>query len=434
MIVANAFSGKHVIVLGMGRTGTAATEALRLGGTTVLPWDDNNHSDQMQHPATYDWTQIAALVLSPGIPTTHPLVQKAISEKADIISDIDLLYMSHPNAKYVGITGTNGKTTTTSLLGHILKTSGSRHQVGGNIGTPVLAMQPLVKDEICVLEMSSYQLDISHHVLFDVAVLLNISPDHLERHGGMDRYIKAKQKIFQQANQLAIVGLDDPHCREIFAALECDKIGISSCQRIEGGIYIQNNNLVDDAFESHKIIADLTTIGIQNWQNMTAAYAAARHLGLQTKSIIDSLSTFRTPPHRQEVVAKINDITYVNDSKATNVAATKFALANYNDIFWILGGRSKGDDLEELIPHLSRVKHAFLIGDAAPQLASCLDGHVPCTISKTLEVAFSAANAMAKNHSTILLSPACASFDQFKNFEHRGDTFRNLVTAQKGAA
>ncbi len=414
MIVVDKFRGKQVIVLGLGLTGTAAVKSLIKGGANVLAWDDNITSApgiNLCDPIQYNWQSIAALILSPGIPQTHTLVRRAQKAGIPILSDIDLLVASEPKARFVGITGTNGKTTTTALLGSILSKSKIPYQVGGNIGKPVLALNPL-GNAVCVLELSSYHLAISRPLPLDVAVLLNIASDHLPYHGSQAEYVAAKQKIFagQKANQLAVVGVDGAVSKQIYDDLNKENRNVVAISR-QGQEYLVNS--------------------VQHWQNVVAAYTVASHLGVSKPAITEGISSFKGLPHRQEPVTTNNRITFINDSKATNTGAAKLALQNYDNIFWILGGRFKEEHMDELLPYLGKVQHAFIIGDSMDELSKFLAGKTKITKSKTLDEAVqqahNAAVASQLTHPVILLSPACESFDQFKNFEHRGEMFKTYV-------
>jgi UDP-N-acetylmuramoylalanine--D-glutamate ligase len=383
---------------------------------------------------------MASLVLSPGIPHTypmpHPVVTRARDAGAEIIGDIELLARTQREAGYVGITGTNGKSTTTALIGHILALAGRKVAVGGNLGTPALSLEPLGNGAFYVLEMSSYQLELTFSISFDVALLLNITPDHLDRHGGIDGYIAAKERIFigQTAKQAAVIGLDDDICKRIADKLATSGhrvVPISAEHMAPGGVYVAGTNLIDDLEHQQAAVLNLATLphlpGRHNWQNAAAAFAAARCLGVAAQIAARAIASFPGLPHRQELVAKIDGVRYVNDSKATNADATEKALVCYEDVLWIAGGVAKEGGIAGLEPYFSRLRHAFLIGEAAPAFAETLSGKAPFTRSGDLATAVRQAHAIAKPGNTVLLSPACASFDQFRDFEARGDAFRRLV-------
>ena len=458
MIRVRPFAGRTVAVMGLGKSGMATAKALAASGAEVWAWDDNAErraeAKQAGIPVVdlhkKDLAAATTLVLSPGIPHTHPkphpVAARARAAGLEIIGDVELLGRSQRAAAYVGITGTNGKSTTTALIGHVLSLAGRQVQVGGNLGTPVLELQPLEEGGIYVLEMSSYQLELMHSIKFDVGVLTNISPDHLDRHGGMAGYVAAKCRIFrrQTAPRTAVVGVDDASargiCDELLAVRDRIIVPISAERRVERGVYVLEGMLIDDSGGMAIDVADLTTIptlpGRHNWQNTAAAYAAARAFGVQPSAIAASLSSFPGLAHRQELVAVIDGVRYVNDSKATNADAAEKALACYERIYWIAGGRPKEGGIEPLRPHFQRVVHAYLIGEAAAEFAKTLEGAVDYTLAGSLDRAVAAASEAARHGrcsgAVVLLSPACASWDQFADFEARGRAFRMLVEALPG--
>jgi UDP-N-acetylmuramoylalanine--D-glutamate ligase len=459
MIEVAAFQGEKVAVMGLARSGLVAAQALQQGGAKVMAWDDAAAKRDAATTAgvpivdlgTADLAGVKALVLSPGIPHTYPkpnpVAARARAAGARIIGDIELLAQSRSEARYVGITGTNGKSTTTALIGHIVAQSHRSVAVGGNLGTPALALPSLGADGIYVLEMSSYQLELTESLTFDVAVLLNITPDHLDRHGGMDGYIAAKRRIFarQKNPQTAILGVDDEPSRHMAEALarlgEQRVVPISAERHAPGGVYVENGWLIDDMAGGAKRVLDLRRAarlpGAHNWQNAAAAYAATRALGIDTAAVIDGLVSFAGLAHRQELIATIDGLAYVNDSKATNADATAKALACYDAVYWIAGGVPKEGGITSLSPFFPRIRHAFLIGKASEEFAATLDGRVPLSrcgeLGRALAAARETALAQRKPGAVVLLSPACASFDQFANFEERGDVFRRLVQALPGA-
>lgn len=450
MIDVTCFRNERVAVMGLARSGLAAAQALQKGGARVLAWDDMPAKREAASArgipivdlTSADLTGVKALVLSPGIPSTFPAPHQTAARARDagiaIIGDIELLALSCRAARYAGITGTNGKSTTTALLGHILKEAGVRVAVGGNLGMPALLLETLGSDGVYVIEMSSYQLELTKSLTFDVAVLLNITPDHLDRHGGMDGYVAAKERIFagQGAHQAAVIGVDDAICRGIAAKLAAAGrkiIPISAETPAPGGVYAATGQLIDDIDHTQRRVLDLAAAarlpGRHNWQNAAAAFAAARCLGVNAAEAAQAITSFPGLAHRQELVAVIDGVRYVNDSKATNAEAAAKALACYDDILWIAGGVAKEGGIASLAPYFARIRHAFLIGAAAPSFAATLAGHVPFTRSGDLASALRQAHETAQPGSTVLLSPACASFDQFTDFEARGDAFRRLVEA-----
>ncbi len=452
MIDVRSFRNESVAVFGLARSGLAAAKALHRGGARVLAWDDaakrRAEAEEAGVPladlAAADLRGVRALVLSPGIPHSFPAPHKVAARAKEagipIIGDIELLALSQREARYLGVTGTNGKSTTTALIGHILKESGRCVAVGGNIGVPALALEALGADGTYVLEMSSYQLELTPSLVFDGAVLLNITPDHLDRHGGMDGYIAAKERIFarQGERNFAVIGIDDAICRGIAAKLKRQRvIPISAAHAAPSGVSAAEGWLVDDMDGAARRILDLHTIehlpGRHNWQNAAAAFAAVRALGLPAAEATAGIRSFAGLAHRQETIAVIDGVRYVNDSKATNADSAGNALACYDAIHWIAGGQAKEGGITSLRAHFPRVRKAYLIGAAAPEFAAALAGAVAYEESGTLERALQAAHRAARAGETVLLSPACASFDQFSDFEARGEAFRRLVEALPGA-
>lgn len=456
MIDLSFFAGLPVAVLGLGKSGLAAARALHASGAEVWAWDDNEDSRAKAREAEVplvdlnqvNWQEVTSLILSPGIPQTfpqpHPIVAAARQHNVEIIGDIELLARAQRNAQYLGITGTNGKSTTTALIGHIMKLSARRTEIGGNLGTPVLTLEPLESDGYYVLEMSSYQLELTLSITFDVAVLLNVTPDHLDRHGGFEGYVKAKKLIFhrQTRPRTAVIGVDDETCREIHAALEAagdqNIVAISGERAVPGGIYVENGVLIDDSEGKRVPAIDLKEVpslpGNHNGQNAAAAYAACKAVGVDPAVICACLRSFPGLAHRQQIVAVIDGVPYINDSKATNADAAAKALVCYDRILWIAGGRAKEGGLEGLEPYFGHIAHAFLIGEAAESFAKVLEGTVPVSLSGTIAQAVTAARDAASRlpGSVVLLSPACASFDQFPNFEKRGEAFVAAVEALPG--
>ena len=460
MINIHSRKDQHLAVFGLGASGLAAASALTASGADIEAWDDN--SDQrhtasdlgirITAPSDMDFGQLEALVLAPGIPLTHKphaIVEQARAADRPIIGDIELLVEACPQARFIGITGTNGKSTTTALLGHILEQAGFAPQIGGNLGPPVLDFEPPEPGGLMVLELSSYQLDLTERATFDIAILLNLSPDHLDRHGDMDGYVAAKRRIFRErpddkTARTAIFGVDDRLCRavrdDIAGSGHWTVISVSGDRALDSGVYVTNGTLFDAIDCDARPVCDVSAIatlpGSHNWQNAAAAYAAARSLCVPSDDIADALANYPGLPHRAELVATIGTVRYINDSKATNVATAARAIASYDTVYWIAGGQAKDDKLDGITPFASNIRHAFLIGDAEDAFAAALEGIVPYTRSGDLASALSASHSMAQNadgdDAVVLLSPACASFDQWKNFEARGDAFRALV--QKRAA
>lgn len=452
----SAFAGTPIAVLGLGKSGLSAARALHQSGADVRAWDDDPARREVAQdggmalvdPGSADMTGVPTMLLSPGIPhtfpTPHPAVKRALEAGCEIICDIELLARADRDALYVGITGTNGKSTTTALIGHILNQLGKRAVIGGNIGEPALTLAPMGAGGIYVLELSSYQLELLTSAAFDVAIWLNISPDHLDRHGGMDGYIAAKRRIFarQPSSSIAIVGVDDEASQAVYDDLVAQgktAIAISVERRVEGGIYVADGWLTDERGGDARRIMDLSQVetlpGPHNAQNAAVAYAAVSVILAGNSAAFDgqlasAIATFPGLAHRQELVATIGGCPFINDSKATNAEATARALACNDNIIWIAGGRAKAGGIETLAPFFPRIRHAFLIGEAANDFATTLEGQVPTTISGDLATAIAEAAKLAKSDSApcvVLLSPACASFDQFPDFEARGDAFRAAV-------
>ncbi|MBX6320548.1 MAG: UDP-N-acetylmuramoyl-L-alanine--D-glutamate ligase [Rhodospirillaceae bacterium] len=450
--------GRPAAVFGLARTGLAAARALMAGGCEVWGWDDRDDRRAeaaaagitLVDLARCDWSRPWALVLSPGVPfrpAPHPVVERAAAAGCPVVSDIELLARAQPEARYIGVTGTNGKSTTTALVGHILRSAGRRVEVGGNLGTAALALAPLGRGGTYVLELSSYQLDLTRSLACNVAVLLNITPDHLDRHGGMEGYIAAKLRIFrnQTGRDTAVIGIDDRYGEAIFTEIAARQhqaaVPVSSRRAAPGGVYVERGRLIDDLSDDPVPVMDMaaaTTLpGAHNWQNAAAAYAACRSLGIAGSVIAAAMRSYPGLPHRQELVATIDGIRFVNDSKATNADAAGKALACYETIYWIVGGRPKEGGLAGLEPFHPRIAHAFLIGESMEAFAAALAPAVPVHRCGTLDAAVAQAFALARSESrpgaVVLLSPACASFDQFANFEERGEAFRRLVHGLGGA-
>ena len=379
------------------------------------------------------------MVLSPGIPHTYPKPHQAVENArryyVPIVGDIDLLAQSN-DAFTVGVTGTNGKSTTTALVAHILEKNGKVMQVGGNLGIPVMDFTPPQKDSAVILELSSYQLETAPNLKCDVAVFLNISADHLDRHGGIDGYIAAKENIFKKSS-VAILGQDDDFSVAVTerrqSSHEIKVIPISSQKRHPDGVTVLNGTLFDDI---NHLTFDLSNIlslpGSHNGQNAAASYAACLSYGLTGNDIIHAMRSFPGLPHRQQLVATVKGIRFINDSKATNADAAKRALACYNDIYWIIGGQPKDTGLSGLEQYTQCIRQAYIIGQASDEFAAwCTENNIPHQICGTLDIAVKNAGADAAKddvaNAVVLLSPACASWDQFDSYEHRGDVFTELA-------
>ena len=458
MIPARGFEGKTVAVFGLARTGLAAARSLIAGGATVALWDERpegraaaeSEGLPLMDLNTADWSVFAALMLSPGVPLTHPephwTVLKARQHGVEILGDIELFARSvnaapvHKRPRIVAITGTNGKSTTTALIAHICTQAGRDTRMGGNIGVGVLSLDDMHGGAVYVLELSSYQLDLTSSLKPDVAVLLNVSPDHLERHGGMEGYVAAKRRILanQGKGDTAVIGVDDPWgqriCTEITAANRRTIVPISASKAIGRGVYALQGVLYDAIGERAVAAADLVRArslpGRHNWQNAAAAYAAARGLGISSEEASAALMSFPGLAHRMETVAMLGKVRFVNDSKATNTDAARQALSSYPKIYWIAGGQAKTGGIGALADLFPKIEKAYLIGEAQTEFAQTLVGKVEVTLSGTLDRAVAHAYADAAQlgrEAVVLLSPACASFDQFTDFEDRGEAFRAAV-------
>jgi UDP-N-acetylmuramoylalanine--D-glutamate ligase len=444
--------GKPVAVLGLGLSGLASAKALMAGGAQIVGWDDSEETRahaENEGVSLFDFVYggldgYAALVMAPGIPLHYPqpheAADKARASRVPIIGDLEILYRSHHGRKTIGITGTNGKSTTTALIDHILNASKRHAVIGGNIGKPVLSLDLHNADDTLVLEISSYQMDLCSTFRPDIAVLLNITPDHLDRHGGMEGYIAAKRRVFlnQDKGDTAVIGVDDAYCQrictEIMAANRRTIWPISAGKAMGRGVYVLSGMLYDGTGERVLEVADLLRAkslpGRHNWQNAAAAYAAARGLGISAADAAEGLMTFPGLAHRMETVAMLGRVRLVNDSKATNADAARQALASYPKVRWIAGGVPKAGGIESLTDLFPRVASAYLIGEAAGEFAKTLDGHAPVRMCGTMHAAVEAAYADAVasgEDEVVLLSPACASFDQYPDFEVRGDDFRAVV-------
>jgi len=460
MIPVTSFAGQSVAVFGLGRSGLTAARALAAGGARPVLWDDNRRSRQLALAdgfvladlATADWSRFAALVLAPGAPLTHPAphwaVDRARQAGIEIIGDIELFARAvaaapgHKRPRVVAITGTNGKSTTTALIGHILRHAGRDARIGGNIGVGVLGLEEMHGGAVYVLELSSYQLDLTASLEPDVAIILNITPDHLDRHGGMAGYVAAKRRALlgQGAGDTAIIGVDDAWgeqiCTEITAANRRTIWPISARKTMSRGLYVLQGQLYDATDGRAVGVADLTAArsltGRHNWQNAAAAYAAVKALGLTTAEAVDGLMSFPGLAHRMETVGTIGRVRFVNDSKATNADAARQAMSAWPRFHWIAGGQPKAGGIEGLADLFGSVARAYLIGDASGAFAATLEGKAPYVEVATVEAAVAAAFADARaadEEVVVLFSPACASFDQYTDFEARGDAFRAAVHA-----
>jgi UDP-N-acetylmuramoylalanine--D-glutamate ligase len=456
-----AFAGRRVALFGLGGSGLATALALMAGGAQVDAWDDSEAARAAAAAAGItltdltvgDWSTYGALVLAPGVPLTHPVphwsVTRARAAGLEIIGDIELFCRERartaPDAPFVAITGTNGKSTSTALLAHVLAAAGHDVQMGGNIGTAVLSLAPPAAGRVHVVECSSFQIDLAPSLNPTVGIVLNITPDHLDRHGTMDNYAAVKERLIAGADT-AVIGVDDAWCQAMAARRAQTGrplIPISVERVLTDGLYARGSQLVWASEAGEQIAADLagngSLRGLHNAQNAAAVVAAGTRLGLTPRTLAEGLRGFPGLAHRMEQVARRGPVLFINDSKATNADAAEKALASFADgVFWIVGGVQKEGGLTPLAPYFERVEKAYLIGASSDAFALTLEGRVPYRRCVTLENAVAAAAADAAGsraaEPVVLLSPACASFDHYRNFEVRGTHFRDLVMALSGIA
>ncbi|MBO0142108.1 UDP-N-acetylmuramoyl-L-alanine--D-glutamate ligase [Agrobacterium sp. Ap1] len=452
MIPVTTFKGRNVALFGLGGSGLATARALVAGGANVTAWDDNPESVTRASQAGInvadlrgiDWTKQDAFVLSPGVPLTHPkphwTVDLAKAAGVEIIGDVELFVRERrahaPDSPFIAITGTNGKSTTTALIAHILKESGRDTQLGGNIGTAVLTLDEPKTGRFYVVECSSYQIDLAPTLNPTAGILLNLTPDHLDRHGTMQHYADVKERLVA-GGETAIIGVDDSFCTLIADRVERAGVAVKRISKrspVADGIYADGTKLVLAHGGASELFVDLDGIptlkGAHNAQNAAAAVAACLAVGLTPTEIVQGLKSFPGLKHRMQPVGRRGHVVFVNDSKATNAEAAAPALSSYDRIYWIAGGLPKEGGITSLAPLFSHIVKAYLIGEAAPAFAATLGESVRYEISGTLDQAVAHASADADGDaiaSAVMLSPACASFDQFKNFEVRGDAFVQLV-------
>jgi UDP-N-acetylmuramoylalanine--D-glutamate ligase len=461
MIPVSSFAGKTVAVFGLGGSGLASCHALRAGGAEVVAGDDG--ADRLAEAAkagfitadlrTVSWANFSALVLAPGVPLTHPVphwsVLRAREAGVEVIGDIELFCRERkrhaPDAPFVAITGTNGKSTTTALIAHLMKVAGYDTQMGGNIGTAILSLEPPRMGRVHVIEMSSYQIDLTPSLDPTVGILINVSEDHIDRHGTLANYAAVKERLVAgvQPRGAAIVGVDDDFSRASADRLEqAGKrvVRISVKNPLPDGIYVEHETIVRASGGARNEIARIGGIGslrgLHNAQNAACAAATALALGVGADVLQQGLRSFPGLAHRMEQVGRRGDVLFVNDSKGTNADAAAHALSSFADIFWIAGGKPKAGGITGLTDYFPRIRKAYLIGEAAAEFAGTLGNTVPHEMSGTLDVAVAQAAADAEasglTDAVVLLSPACASFDQYRNFELRGARFRELVQALPG--
>lgn len=469
MITVPDMKGKSVGVFGLGVSGLATCEALAASGASVYSFDEKlearektkNTEYRAEHPKDWPWKELEAVVVSPGVPLSHPkphpIVKKARLEKIPVIGDTELFARAinalpeRERPRIAAITGSNGKSTTTALIGHMLREAGEEVHVGGNIGEAIMSLPAPDRHAIYVLELSSFQLDLTHSLRANAAVFLNLTPDHIERHGSIDGYFAAKSRIFrnQEAGDLAVVGVDDSWgerlCTELTAAGRAHIAPVSASATLGRGVYALGDAIYFNLDGKTTNAGDLANAralrGVHNRQNAAAALAVALHFGASPAIAMKAARSFMSLAHRMEDITRMGKVLFVNDSKATNADAAARAIAAYDDVYWIAGGKPKEGGLAALKGKLGSVRKAYLIGEAADQFTQELKGDCKTRKCSTLKRAVVAAykDAAASDNATpvVLLSPACASYDQFKNFEDRGDQFRTLVgdlQAENGAA
>jgi UDP-N-acetylmuramoylalanine--D-glutamate ligase len=450
-----ALSGSRVAVFGLGGSGLATARALVAGGAVPVVWDDSaakveearRLGIEARRLEEIDWAGITALVLSPGVPLTHPSphpsVTLARSFGVPVIGDVELFARERraraPDAPFLAITGTNGKSTTTALIAHLFAHAGRNVELGGNIGTAILSLEPPSPERVHVVECSSFQIDLAPSIDPSVGVLLNVTEDHLDRHGSIEAYAAIKERLAAGA-ATAVIAVDDPFTHEVADRLERAGrrvVRVSSHLPLAGGVYASGQDIVVAERGATRSVGTLAGIGSlrgeHNAQNACAAFAAARASGLNEEEILAGLRSFPGLAHRMEEVARRGGTLFVNDSKATNPAAAAKALAAFDEIYWIAGGRPKTGGISSLEPYFGKIRKAYLVGEAAPPFAAELDGKVDHVEAGTIEraVAMAAADAAVNGsgEAVVLLSPACASFDQFRNFEERGSAFKEAVAS-----
>lgn len=448
MLAASRQKNKRIAVFGLARSGLACIDALLAGGAEVFAWDDSEPSRAKAKEAglpvhdlhALDFARLDALVLSPGVPLTHPephwSVLKARAAGIEVIGDTELFAreIAGTGARMVAITGTNGKSTTTALIGHILNSAGRDAHVGGNIGKAVFLLPPPAPGRIYVLELSSFQIDLMPGLKPDAGVLMNITPDHLDRHGSMEAYAGVKARMFarQDATATAIIGVDDSFGRAIADSLKGPKlVRISSQRQIAGGV-----SAPDGILRADGVTMDLAPMqalkGAHNWQNACAAFAACRAMGLSPAEIGQGMLSFPGLAHRMQAVGSLGPVAFINDSKATNADAAAKALASFPAIRWIAGGLAKQGGIGELAPFFPKIRKAYLIGAAAKEFAATIGDATAVENCGTLESAVKLAAREAGPDEVVLFSPAAASFDQFPNFEVRGQAFCTAVANLPG--
>ncbi|EJF75702.1 UDP-N-acetylmuramoyl-L-alanine--D-glutamate ligase [Bartonella alsatica] len=464
MISVACYKDQKVALFGLGRSGLAAAQALISGGAEVVAWDDNLSSVEeavrqniptrdLQHE---DWTEFVALILAPGVPLTYPkphwVVEKARQKDIEIIGDIELFvrarnhFLQHyglcdRDIPFIAITGTNGKSTTTALLAHLLEQMGYDVQMGGNIGTAILMLKPFVKKRIYVIECSSFQIDLTPSLQPTIGLLINLTPDHIDRHGSFAHYVQAKRHLVARALH-SFISVDDAACQDLYQQLVHEGrhvVAISKENFIENGFYAEGTKLFSTRNRQRHMLADLASMsalrGSHNTQNALMALATLQTLKITDPHIEKHLASYPGLAHRMQQVRKMGSVFFVNDSKATNADASAPALSTFHDIFWIVGGQAKKGGIDSLRRFFHKIHKAYLIGSTVEEFAGVIGSSFPFSMNFTLENAVreAAADAMRcqAKEVVVLFSPACASYDQFKNYEERGEAFVSFVMQLK---
>lgn len=452
--------GKTAYVVGLGRSGMTTIKALKKAVVKIYAWDDASSNRatvqdfdiNLIPPEELDYTLIDFLVISPGIPNLHPFphpaAAKARKEGVPLICDIELFAQGithmpiNQQPKIIGITGTNGKSTVTAMMTHILSALGYKAYAGGNIGNAVFSLPDILADQFYILELSSYQLELIETPFLSATLLINISEDHLERHGGMKGYINAKERIFRlgKSGGKNIIGVDDAYTSEIFDHYKNMLTGFSETKQIDDMVHVSNDTLINPRTQEILNLNKASILkGVHNHQNIAACYTVlSRLLDLSMEDFGDALSGFKGLPHRQEFITRTSGITFINDSKATSLEAAAKSLENYQNIYWIMGGQAKSnwDKISIIAPYFDNIRQAYTFGESGDQYAKLLAKDIPAKYFETLAAAAEAAFIDASSdsdESVVLLSPACSSFDQFKDFEDRGNQFKKQIKNLTGA-
>ena len=452
-----SFAGKNIAIMGLGKSGLDVASRLIDCGAHVQAWDDNSDGQNMakkrhipltnlNHDDAWIRTQFDMLILSPGIPhnlpTPHPTALHAHNHNVPIMGEVALLPMMKPHAYYIGITGTNGKSTTTALLEHCLQQANVAVQAGGNLAIPALGLPDA---DVYVLEISSYMAERLNGTKFNVGIFMNLSPDHLDRHGDMDGYLEAKLKMFDGCDDTstAIVIIDDDYTKMAYEKLNrqgIKTIPISATEKYAGGIYMDDDMMVDDRQGQASVICNMNDmenlVGQHNRQNMMAVYACLTLQGIDKDNIIPAFKTFTALAHRQQFITALNGVRFINDSKATNIESAIRGITSYDNVYWIAGGEGKQSSYEKMTPSLNHISKGYFIGEAENDLAEFFDktntpyercGTLDIAVQKSYYDAVHSDGVRSGENAVVLLSPACASWDQFNSFEQRGDMFAQYV-------